>query len=203
MNSNPISIRQSLHLAWSVFTGHAALFAVIMLTFFAAWAVTEMIVIAGQSLGIILWLAAHLAFFVIFSSLQLGFLYICLALADGKQAAYTDLFSPLRQGVNFFLLQLLYWGMTIFLLGVYFGVQYALAGFYMAADDASVLDSLKSSALLVEGVKMRLLGFLIINLLINIAGAALLGIGLIVTVPLTTLMSALVFRQLQARSIET
>lgn len=204
MNSNPISIRQSLHLAWSVFTGHAALFAAIMLTFFAAWVILEAIVIAGgrSGAGIVVWLAAHLAFFVIFSGMQLGFLRICLALVDGKQAAYTHLFSPLKQGAIFFLLQLLYWALMLFLLGLYFGVQYGLAGFFMAEDDSSVFDSLKACALLVEGVKMRLLGFFTFQLALNLAGAALLGIGLIVSLPLTTLMSALVFRQLQKAQLD-
>lgn len=83
-----LSIGQAFKFAWATFIQHPALFAALMLTLFGAWVTLEIVVIAGQGLGVWWWAGAHLAFFILFAGLEVGFLQICLALHDGQPTSF-------------------------------------------------------------------------------------------------------------------
>ena len=74
MKRNPISIRQTFTFAWPIFKKRFGLFTAVLLTIFGAWVALEIVVIAGQRFGILLWAAAHLAFLVFVAGLEVGFL---------------------------------------------------------------------------------------------------------------------------------
>lgn len=67
---------------------------------------------------------------------------------------------------------------------VYFALRYALVRFAIL-DDADIVKSLRTSAHLTEGRKWWLLGFGITILLLNVLGALLLLVGLLVTIPVS------------------
>jgi hypothetical protein len=78
------SIRLAHAFAWPAFKASFGLFAAILLTMFASWLALEIVVVAGQRFGILLWAAAHLVFLAFFSGLQVGLLQISLALHECK-----------------------------------------------------------------------------------------------------------------------
>lgn len=83
MKHRPISIRHAVNFAWPAFKKRFGLFTAVLLTTLAAWVVLEIVVIAGQRFGIVLWAVMHLAFLIFFAGVELGFLQICRALSDG------------------------------------------------------------------------------------------------------------------------
>ena len=61
------------------------LFTAVLLTIFGAWVALEIVVIAGQQFGILLWALMHLAFLIFVAGVEVGFLRICLALYEGGE----------------------------------------------------------------------------------------------------------------------
>jgi len=205
MKPNPPSIREAFHFAWKVYKEQFGLFTACMLTFFATWVVLEIIVIAGQRFGVWLWAAAHISFFIVFAGMEVGFIQICLALYDGKQVRYADLFRELRLGVNFFLVQFVYFvivlvGLALLIVpGVYLGTRFTFYAFSFAEGKPNLKQSFQESEVISRDSIGFLFWFSVLVILMNLAGASLLGIGLLLTVPLSILMKVDIYRQMKGR----
>jgi len=202
---NLISIRQAFSFAWPIVKKRFGLFTAVLLAIFGAWVALEVIVIAGQRLGILLCALAHLAFLIFIAGIEVGFLQICLTLYDGGEPTFADTFTHLALGPKFLACQVLYLLMVVIGLlllvvpGVYFGVRYALFGFCMASGETNLMRSFQQSAILSTGIKTYLLWILLALFVLNALGASLLGLGLFITVPLSVLMMTAVYRQLSTR----
>jgi hypothetical protein len=154
----PISMRHAFDFAWPTFKKRFGLFTAVLLTILAAWVVLEIVVIAGQRFGIVLWAVMHLAFLIFFAGVELGLLQICRALRDGKVPAFADAFAYLPLGPKFLAAQILYLLMVVIGLlllivpGVYLGVRYALVGFCFADGETDLRRCFQQSAILTKGV---------------------------------------------------
>src|SRR5215472_6134904 len=193
---HPISVRQAFDFAYPIFKKRFALFTTVLLTLFSAWVALEIVVITGQrfGFGIVLWSIAHLAFLIFFAGMELGFLQICLALYDGKEPKFADAFKHLALGPKFLAGQILYLlmvaiGLLLLVVpGAYLSVRYGLFGFCMVAGEIDLMRCFQRSATLTRGSTARLLWFFVVLLFLNALGASLLGLGLLITVPLSALM---------------
>jgi hypothetical protein len=198
----PISMRHAFDFAWPTFKKRFGLFTAVLLTILAAWVVLEIVVIAGQRFGIVLWAAMHLAFLIFFAGVELGLLQICRALRDGKVPAFADAFAYLALGPKFLAAQILYLLMVVIGLlllivpGVYLGVRYALVGFCFADGETDLRRCFQQSALLTKGATAGLLRILAALFVFNVLGASLLAVGLFISVPLSALILTDVYRQL-------
>jgi hypothetical protein len=198
----PLSLRQALRFAWPAFTKHFFLFAAILLTFCGAWVALEVVVIKGQQSGIVLWAAAHLAFLLFFAGLEAGLLHVGLAAYEGVEPTFAEAFSRLALGPRFLAGQLLYLvmvaaGLVLLVVpGLYLGARYALFGFSLVSGEPGLARSFQRSAALRAGRTGSLLAILVGLLVFNVLGASLLGVGLFVTLPLSVLVMAAVYRQL-------
>lgn len=202
MKPVPLSIGQAFNFAWPIFKKRLGFFAAVLLTIFGAWVALEIVVIAGQRLGIVLWAAAHLAFLVFVAGLEVGFIQICLALCEGREPTFADIFAHLALGPKFLAGQILYLlivviGLLLLVVpGVYFSVRYALFGFCMVAGGNDLVRSFQQSEILSMGTKTYLLRILVALFVLNTVGACLLGLGLFITVPLSVLMMTAVYQRL-------
>ncbi|MGC2464877.1 MAG: hypothetical protein WA517_06745 [Candidatus Acidiferrum sp.] len=205
MTGDPLSIRQAFKFAWPIFKRRSGLFTAILLTVFGAWVALEIVVIAGQRLGILLWAVAHLAFLVFVAGIEVGFLRVCLALWDGREPIFADIFANLNLGPRLLAGQILYFVMVVIGLlllvvpGVYLSARYCLFAFCVATGETNVVSSFQQSSILSIGKKTHLVWILVVLFVLNLFGASLLGLGLFITVPLTVLMMTAVYRQLSAR----
>jgi hypothetical protein len=201
---SPISIRHAFDFAWPAFKKRSGLFTAVLLTILAAWVILEIVVIAGQRFGILLWAVMHLAFLIFFAGVELGLIQICRALSDGKAPAFAETFAYLPLGAKFLAAQILYVlmvaiGLLLLVVpGVYFGVRYALFGFCFANGETNPLRCFQQSAILSKGATTGLLWILAALFIFNLLGASLLGLGLLITVPLSVLIMTDVYRQLAA-----
>ena len=188
--------------AWETLKHRFPLFLSILLLMFASWVVLEVAVIGGHRLGIVWWTAWHLAFFWFFAAAELGLLRVCLALRDGRSASVRDAFAHLHDGARFFGAQLLFGlmvlaGLALLVVpGVYLAACFGFYGFAMADGEPGVLAPLRKSARLTGRVWLQFALVLVGLGLLNVLGACFLGIGLLVTGPLTLLTLAALYRQL-------
>jgi hypothetical protein len=207
MTRRRISISEAFNFAWPTLRKRFGLFAAILLTIVGAWAVLEIVVIGGQRFGITLWLAVHLVFLSFVAGVELGVLRVSLALYDGKEPLFADTFKQPAMGPRFLAGQAIYFlistvGLLLFVApGAYFSARYALFGFCIAAGDGDVMRSFQRSADLSAGVTIHLFSILLALFVLNVLGASLLGLGLFVTLPLSTLMLAAIYRQLSTADL--
>lgn len=92
-------------------------------------------------------------------------------------------------------------GLVLFVVpGLLWATRYAFATTLVVDRGLDPLAALRESARLTHGARLPVLGFLAAALLMNVLGAAAFGVGLVLTVPISTLAHAELLRQLQART---
>jgi hypothetical protein len=201
---NQISIGEAVDFAWSAYLRRWRLFTSVLLAMLGAWVVLEVVVFTTQRLGIIAWALAHIAFLLCFAGIEVGLLRISRALQDGRNPRLADAFDHFNLAPGFLAGQLLYLTMVLAGLvllvvpGILLAARYALFGFQNAAGESGVLQSFTQSGNLTRGATGRLAATLVALFVFNLLGAALLGVGLFVTVPISVLMLASIDRQLSA-----
>lgn len=80
---------------------------------------------------------------------------------------------------------------------VYIALRYSMSRFEVL-DGAGIFESLRKSSIITRGVKWKLVGFGIVLGLLNLLGAVLFLVGLLVTVPITMIAVAHVYTKLRA-----
>ena len=188
---------------WRAFKSSPRIFLISMLILFASWVALELAVVALHRLGFVVWLVLHLAFFVVFSGLMVGLHSIAMQTVDGQTTNLRDLTALLGRGPIFFLASCIYCaavaGGLVFLVvpGIYVAVRYALFGYVLAERSTSALGALRDAAALSDGHWWTVCAVLIKVLLLNLVGAALLGLGLLITFPISVLATSSLYRSLQ------
>ncbi len=170
------------------------------LTFLGSWIPSQVgawSVSAFLSLGLL-----FLQWFLTFNSIG-----IALALVDGKEAGYADLWR-LRPNFGWYilatLLVMLIVSVGFFLLvvpGIIWGLMFIFTGFVLAERQAGPLEALKASKVLTQGVKADLFLFWLILLGINLVGALFLLVGLLATTAISFFALAHLYRQ-RTRALE-
>ncbi len=202
----PGMTRATLRIAWRLFQLHWRVFLLSELILFGSWVSLELAVAMLHRLGGALNIVLHLAFLLLFSGLMVGTHDMALLVVDGRAPTLESLTRHLARGPSYLLAIYLYsaavaGGLLLFAVpGVYLAVRYALFGHVLAAHGGSALDALRDAASLSRGSFWELFGFLLVVTALNIAGAAVLGLGLLITFPVTLLAISSVFRTLQHRN---
>ena len=84
--------------------------------------------------------------------------------------------------------------------GVILGLMFLFTTYIVIDRERGPIDTMKDSNAITRGYKWQLLGFVLVLALVNLAGAMALGVGLLVTVPVTLLAFAYVYRILSRRA---
>ena len=189
--------------AWKAFKSYPRVFIFSMLILFASWVILEVAVISLQRLGVVVWLVLHLAFFVFFSGLMLGLHRIALETVNGKVPDLANLTELLGRGPTFLLAFCIYSaavvaGLVLLVVpGIYVAVKYALFGQVLATTATTAPQALRDAAVIADGRWWTLFSLLLMAMLLNLAGAAFLGVGLLITFPVSLLATSDLYRSLQ------
>ena len=148
-----------------------------------------------------------LVFLIFFLILQLGSYNLILKVVDHKTPTLKDLYTYPDMAmkivrnivagiiVGFIVLG----GLLLFVIpGIYLAVRLMFYTYYIVDKDAGIMDSIQRSWKLTQGgvINLFLLGVLFV--IINFIGALFFGIGLAVTLPLTFLATAILYRRFQS-----
>jgi len=141
---------------------------------------------------------------VLQTGVTMAFIRTALKLHDGDKV---DLSRPGELLTGFFpylLTSVLYGlivggGMVLLIVpGVIWAVQFGFATFVSVDRKLDPIAALQESSHLTKGERWHLLAFGLAALGVNLVGALAFGVGLLVTIPTTTIGAAYVFRRLQA-----
>lgn len=135
--------------------------------------------------------------------IALGTTHIILSLVDGKTVSITGIFSRSDLFWKYLLASIMYalaMGIGFILLiipGVYILLKYGFYGYAIVdRPELTAIDALKESARLTDGIKWQLLSFYLALIGINILGALALGIGLLYTIPVSSMATVALYRSL-------
>ena len=146
-----------------------------------------------------------LALWVLSMIISLGMVHVSLILSEDQRPRVADLFELAPRVGVYILAMICYFlvvlgGMVLLIIpGFIFSIKYGQFSYVVADEELGPVASVKRSGELTQGAKWQLLGFGMVLMLINLAGALCLLVGLLVTIPASMIASAHVFRQLQAQ----
>jgi hypothetical protein len=192
---------------WRLFKSHASTFVVSMLLLFLSWVVLEIAVVFLHRLGLAVWLLLHLAWLFFFSGMLVGLHVMALKSVDGEIPCIVDLFGSLERGPAYLLALSIYClavsgGLVLLIVpGIYLAIRYCLFAQVITDASASALAAPRKAAALAHDNWAPLGALFLIAFLLNIAGMALLGIGLIISFPVSLLAIAGFYRSLQPATI--
>jgi len=153
------------------------------------------------SAAFLMWLVQTVIGLVI----AIGLIHIALKFLDNKKPEYKDLFyyKPI---VNYFLASILtglivLGGFILLIIpGIFFAFRLKFAVYLVIDKNLSPVDAVKKSWRITKGNVWNLFFFGILLALINILGFFCLVVGLFITVPLSMLATAFVYRKLLLQS---
>lgn len=203
MQNRTIDIQALYRYSWKLFTTYAAFIIGIMVTYYILAIVPRIYYLLTmpeeptmqtQFTSLILTL--------IQLYLGLGFTKIMLLLLDNNFAQVSDLLSGFRMFVSYFVASFLYgFGVMVglFLLvipGIFIAVRLQFYPFYIIEQGDTGIAALYKSYYATENMTLELFLFGITVLIANLLGAALLGVGIIISYPITTAATAIIYKGL-------
>ncbi len=193
------SIRESVKTGWSLFKERPWFIMGTVLIIIAASTVTA---IAIEQFSGPMKIVANVADFAFQTLIGMGAVFIILAIYDKKEVGYSEWFTPAHLFFKYFAVTLLtslavIGGLILFIIpGIMAMVGLMFAQYLVIDKSMGPIDAIKKSWSMSKGHKWKLLIFIGAMVLLNIAGALPLLIGLLVTVPVSVLATIHVYRTL-------
>jgi len=142
--------------------------------------------------------------------LGLGFIRFLLHIVDGKKYELEDIFKgpqSVMHLVSFAVVTVLYGsivglGTLLFVVpGLIALVGLTFAQYIVAEQKAGIFESFQHSWSMTEGSRWKIFWLMIVIVLFNILGVLALGVGLLITIPVTYLISAHLYRTLGSKLV--
>ena len=198
------SIKEALSFGWAAFKGRVWFF-VGLLALVAALTVIPRAAIDRISSP---WLAVPLGIALQLFQwfLVVGLIKISLAVCDNAEVSVSDIFSGSPVYVKYVLATILYGliglvGLVLLIVpGVILLIMYGFYSYLIVEKDLGPVDALKRSAAVTQGARWWLFVFGLAVGLLNVAGALALFVGLFVTVPVSLVATAFVYRKLLSQT---
>lgn len=191
--------------AYRLFRRHASFVIGVMSTYFVLGLIPQVYLFVYQpaepdtEYQVISFIALLVQLFV-----ALGFTKIMLLLADRQPVSVSDLVNNgsifFNYAVGYFLFFIAVGlGLLLFVLpGIYLAIRLQFYPYYIIEEEVPSFVALQKSWQATEGAILELFLFGVCVLLINAAGALVLGVGVIITYPITTMATAVVYRGLRS-----
>ena len=201
-----IDIKESLRFGWNTMKANIGFFIALLLV---TWVLTiGTTIIPGYLKERIPVLSVIFSIIIIIlqMGITLGLMKIAIMFADSEKGQIGDLFSCFRLLLRYVAATIIYCAIVMVGLlllvfpGVIWGIKFFYYPYLIVDKDEGIIGSLQASSQITMGVKWDLLGLFLVLALINILGVVCLFVGLFVTVPITMVATAVVYRSLIAQT---
>jgi len=206
MTTRVFSISEALRFGWNTTKSNFGFFVGFLIVFGLLLIVPYIIALRVSEINIFLGLILQIADFALTILVSVGFLKVTLRFCDQEKGRLSDLFSQYRLFFKYFLAYILYGlivlgGIILFIIpGIIWAIKFQFFPYLIIDKKLGPIEALKQSAAITQGVKWQLWVFSLATWVVNIIGALLLIVGLFVTIPVTMLATAFVYRKLLART---
>lgn len=202
-----IPIEKAVRFGWNTFKSNVEFILAVEIAAFCAiaivnWAAALMETISGYHE-----VAVAIADFVLSMIVNLGAIKIALKYRDGEKVEFANLFDSFGILPAFMaaaVLTTLAVGIGLMFLiipGIVIAVRFCFYGFLVFDEDAGPIEAIQRSVRITEGVGFDLFLFAMLLAGINFLGVLALGLGLFVSIPVSVLATAYVYRDLEQRRV--
>jgi len=147
-----------------------------------------------------------LVLFAVSIIVQIGWLKIMLHIERGEKASLKELFTHVEifwkyLGVHIIYVVAMMIGFVLLIVpGFYVALKYGFApALIVDKKDLKIGEAFKQSALMSKDIKWKLLGLFVVMVLLNILGTIALGVGLLVSIPVSSLAFIHIYKGLSSR----
>ncbi len=150
----------------------------------------------------VLSISIQIASFVLSVIIGMGLIKICLRFCDGEKGEFSDLFSCYPLFFKYLVGSILYGlivavGLILLIIpGIIWAIKFQFFDYLIVDKGLGPIDALEKSSKITRGVKWDLFLFAILLGIINLMGFLCLLVGLFVTIPITMVAMAFVYREL-------
>lgn len=136
---------------------------------------------------------------------KIGYTKIFLRMYGGEMPRFSDIFREYRLFWKYLGVCILYplvvaAGLILLLIpGLFWSIRFSFSPIVLVDTKMGPVKSMKESYAITKGSFWKLLLFWIVMALINLAGVIVFGIGLLITMPVTTFASIWVYRRLSQK----
>ncbi len=204
--SHSFSISAAITYGWNVALKNLWFFVVLLLMILATNIVPSILAsIIDNGRATLFGFLVKLIGWIIQIAISMGAIGIALRLYDKKKAEYKNLLDYTHLIIPYFLASILYTlivlvGLILFIIpGVIWSLKFRFYSYFIVDRGMGPIEALRASSKITRGNKWNLFFLGIILGLIDIVGALALLIGLFVTMPLSMMAEAYVFRKLSAK----
>ncbi|MEK7084587.1 MAG: hypothetical protein AAB932_05115 [Patescibacteria group bacterium] len=207
MEAQPFSIGEALSFGWGVVKKNIGFFILLMIVVYAVSYLPSVFGVFIAEESMFLYMLISIAGTILGFIISIGFMHITIKFADGQQGGWNDLFARANLWWKFLLGSLLYGlivmaGMILLIIpGIIWAIKYSQMFYIIVDKQIGPLEALKQSGQMTAGVKGSLFLFWIVAGLVNLLGFLLFLVGSFVTVPITYVAMAHVYRKLSQRVI--
>ena len=153
-------------------------------------------------------LIIRIASYVLSAIIVMGLIKICLRFCDGEKGEFSDLFSCYPLFFKYMVGSILYGfivvvGLILLIIpGIIWAIEFYFFDYLIVDKGLGPIDALEKSSEITRGVKWDLFIFDILVGIINLLGLLCLLVGLFVTIPVTMVATAFVYRKLVPKTLQ-
>jgi uncharacterized membrane protein len=204
MANKKFSIGEALSFGWKSVTANLGLFLGIMVVWALLVYVPSAITNTYKDKSFILYALTFIVASAISLVVHMGLIKVMLDFHDGHRPGIPELFSCTGLFVRYAVASSFYnliaaAGLLLLIVpGIIWMVQFGFYGYFIVDKTCGPIEALKKSAAITKGSRWDIFLFGLLFFGINILGILALFVGLLVTMPVTMLAAAFIYRKLLA-----
>ncbi len=203
MKQKTISIKEALSVGWELFTAHLWFFLALIFGISIIFSFLGLVQEEVKGTPPLLFAFVHLLVFIVNMFISMGLIRLALQfLRKEKPSIHTSFipdhsFFPYVIGTFMYVLVILAGIILLIIPGFMWAVRYQFSSYLILDKHLSPREAFHESARMTKGIRSKLFGFMLVIALINILGALIFGIGLLVSIPVTMLAVGFIYLKLR------
>jgi uncharacterized membrane protein len=204
--SESFSIESAFKDGWELFKSKFAfLLGLGAVVFLSSVAIQYVETMLTDSMTPILALVVMAVAYVINTIISMGALYLIIQVARRKEVSYADVFTPANSVVQYVFATLLVGiivviGLILLIVpGILWAIKYTFVPYLVVDKGMTALQAMEASDKMTKDDKMSIFLFWIVSMIINVLGMIPLGLGLIITIPVSMLAYARMYDSMLAK----
>lgn len=200
--SQSFSISEAIRTAWNITKGNLGFIILLETITLVIFIVSEMPQrwVKQDQAGLIVSILAYIIHIIV----QLGWINISLKYIKKKKVILKDLINQLAKTPQYIIAGILYAliylaGLILLVIpGIIWSIKFQYFGYIILEEKIGPIEALKKSAQITRGHKWQLFLFGLVLLAVNMLGLLCFIIGVFVTIPLSMLANAYVYKKLSS-----
>lgn len=201
MSDTPsFSIGEAFKAGWNFFKENFAYFIVYELILLALMGIFSW----GNGL---LWVTWHILGWIIIILVKMGYYSSCLLVVNGVKPGFEQLYINWRLFISWVIASFLFAlmvgiGLVLFIVpGCYLMARYGFFPFFIIDKDMGPLEALEHAGIASRGNRGHIFLLFLACIGLNILGVLIVGIGLLITAPVTLLALTVVYKKLTSEAV--